>query len=84
MTQKQINEWKEKYGEVYALPVDDKTAYLKMPKMADFKRAFLMPYLLVAMKKFVLMTNIFYLLEKNFRSFSILTMPKLLTKVQLQ
>lgn len=39
-TQKQINEWKEKYGEVYALPVDDKIAYLKMPKMADFKRAF--------------------------------------------
>lgn len=40
MTQKQINEWKEKYGEVYELPVEDKTAYLKLPKMADFKRAF--------------------------------------------
>lgn len=39
-TQKQINEWKEKYGEVYELPVEDKTAYLRMPKMADFKRAF--------------------------------------------
>lgn len=40
MTQKQINEWKEKYGEVYELPVDDKAAFLRMPKMADFKRAF--------------------------------------------
>jgi hypothetical protein len=40
MTTKQINEWKEKYGEVYALPVEDKTAYLRMPSMVDFKRAF--------------------------------------------
>lgn len=40
MTTKQINDWKEKYGEVYELPVEDKVAYLKMPKMADFKRAF--------------------------------------------
>ncbi len=38
--QKQINEWKEKYGEVYELPVEDKTAYLRGPKMTDFKRAF--------------------------------------------
>ena len=38
--QKQINEWKEKYGEVYELPVEDKTAYLRGPKMSDFKRAF--------------------------------------------
>ncbi|AMA48990.1 hypothetical protein [Flavobacterium covae] len=38
--QKQINEWKEKYGGVYELPVEDKTAYLREPKMTDFKRAF--------------------------------------------
>lgn len=41
MTTKQINEWKEKYGEVYELPVEDKVAYLRKPKMGDFKRAFL-------------------------------------------
>jgi len=40
MTQKQINEWKEKYGEVFALPVEDKTAYLRKPNMTDFKQAF--------------------------------------------
>lgn len=38
--EKQIQEWKEKYGSVYALPVEDKTAYLREPKMKDFKRAF--------------------------------------------
>lgn len=37
---KQIQEWKEKYGGVYALPVEDKTAYLREPDMKDFKRAF--------------------------------------------
>jgi len=37
---KQINEWKEKYGSVYELPVEDKVAYLREPKMKDFKRAF--------------------------------------------
>ncbi|MDN3673078.1 hypothetical protein QWY99_08460 [Flavobacterium branchiarum] len=37
---KQIQEWKEKYGSVYALPVEDKTAYLREPSMKDFKRAF--------------------------------------------
>lgn len=40
ITQEQINEWKEKYGGVYELPVEDKTAYLREPKMKDFKRAF--------------------------------------------
>lgn len=30
-TQEQIQEWKQKYGEVTALKVDGKTAYLKMP-----------------------------------------------------
>lgn len=37
---KQINEWKEKYGSVYELPVEDKVAYLREPDMKDFKRAF--------------------------------------------
>lgn len=36
----QINDWKAKYGGVYELPVEDKTAYLREPKMKDFKRAF--------------------------------------------
>lgn len=39
-TQEQIQEWKEKYGGVYELPIEDKSAYLKEPKMQDFKRAF--------------------------------------------
>ena len=39
-TQEQIQEWKDKYGGVYKLPVDDKVAYLREPKMQDFKRAF--------------------------------------------
>lgn len=38
--QEQITEWKEKYGEVYALPIEDKTGYLRKPNMQDFKRAF--------------------------------------------
>lgn len=38
--EKQINEWKEKHGGVYELPVEDKVAYLREPKMKDFKRAF--------------------------------------------
>ena len=37
---KQISEWKEKYGGVYRLPVDDKQAYLREPNMSDYKRAF--------------------------------------------
>lgn len=37
---KQIQEWKEQYGGIYALPVEDKTAYLREPNMKDFKRAF--------------------------------------------
>ncbi len=40
VTQEMINEWKEKHGGVYELPVDDKIAYLREPKMKDFKRAF--------------------------------------------
>lgn len=38
--EKQIQEWKDKYGGVYKLPVEDKVAYLREPKMKDFKRAF--------------------------------------------
>lgn len=40
ITQKQLNEWKEKYGAFYELPVEDKTAFLRPPTMADFKRGF--------------------------------------------
>ena len=36
----QIKVWKEQYGTIYALPIEDKTAYLREPKMKDFKRAF--------------------------------------------
>lgn len=36
----QIKAWKEQYGTIYALPIEDKTAYLREPKMKDFKRAF--------------------------------------------
>jgi len=43
--EKQIAEWKLQYGGVYELPVDDKIAYLREPKMKDFKRGF------VAMQK---------------------------------
>lgn len=43
--EEQIEKWKEEFGEVYVLPVEDKTAYLRMPNMTDFKRAF------VAMQK---------------------------------
>lgn len=45
ITKEQIEAWKKEFGEVYALPVDDKTGYLRGPKMTDYKRAF------VAMKK---------------------------------
>ncbi|MCC9071217.1 hypothetical protein LNQ49_06370 [Flavobacterium sp. F-65] len=38
--QEQINEWKEKYGQIYELPVEDKVAYLREPKMTTFKHAF--------------------------------------------
>jgi hypothetical protein len=40
ITPEQINAWKEQYGDIYALPVEDKTAYLREPKMVDYKRAF--------------------------------------------
>lgn len=39
-TQEQIQEWKDKHGGVYALPVEEKTAYLREPNMNDYKRAF--------------------------------------------
>jgi hypothetical protein len=40
MTTEQINEWKAQYGGVYELPVEDKVAYLREPKVRDFKMAF--------------------------------------------
>jgi len=39
-TAEQVQDWKEKYGGVYELPIEDKSAFLKEPKMQDFKRAF--------------------------------------------
>jgi hypothetical protein len=38
--QVQIDKWKADFGGVYQFPVGDKTAYLRAPKMLDFKRAF--------------------------------------------
>ena len=40
ITDQQITEWKAQYGDVYELPVEDKTVYLRGPKMVDYKRAF--------------------------------------------
>lgn len=40
VSEEQIKDWKEQYGSVFMLPVDDKVAYLRAPKMLDFKRAF--------------------------------------------
>jgi hypothetical protein len=40
INEKQIQEWKETYGDVWKFPVDDKVCYLREPKMQDFKRAF--------------------------------------------
>ncbi|MCS7027365.1 MAG: hypothetical protein NZ519_01245 [Bacteroidia bacterium] len=31
ITEKQIQEWKQKYGEVYAVTVEDKIGYLRKP-----------------------------------------------------
>lgn len=39
-TEKQIKEWKIQYGGVFQFEVEDKTAFLREPKMKDFKRAF--------------------------------------------
>lgn len=39
-TEKQLVELELKYGPLYELPVDDKIAYLREPKMADYKQAF--------------------------------------------
>lgn len=38
--QVQIDNWKAEHGAVYKLPVGDKEAFLREPKMTDFKRAF--------------------------------------------
>jgi hypothetical protein len=40
ITEQQITDWKAQYGDIYELPVEDKTAILRAPKMVDYKRAF--------------------------------------------
>lgn len=40
VSEKQIKEWKEQYGSIFQFDVDDKTCFLREPKMKDFKRAF--------------------------------------------
>jgi hypothetical protein len=40
MTPQELVELKQKYKEVFVLPVDDKTGYLRKPEMIDYKRAF--------------------------------------------
>ena len=40
VTKEQIALWKESYGDLYELPVEDKSIYLRQPKMTDYKRAF--------------------------------------------
>ena len=37
VTPEQIQEWKEKHGDLFELPIDDKVLYLRAPKMVDFK-----------------------------------------------
>jgi len=39
VTPEQIQEWKEKYGDLFELPIEDKILYLRAPKMIDFKAA---------------------------------------------
>lgn len=40
ITEKQKTEWIEQHGGIYEFPVGDKTAFLRSPKMRDYKRAF--------------------------------------------
>lgn len=40
LTNKQLKELEDKHGALYDLPVGDKLAILREPKMADYKRAF--------------------------------------------
>lgn len=37
VTPEQIQEWKDKHGGVYELPIENKIIYLRAPKMVDFK-----------------------------------------------
>lgn len=39
-TKKQIEDWKKEHGGVYALPIEEKIAYLREPNMMDWKRVF--------------------------------------------
>ena len=38
ITEKQLQEWEDQYGDFYELPVGDKVCYLRVPTMLDFKR----------------------------------------------
>lgn len=40
VTKKELSEWEEKYDEIYELPVEDKTGFLRAPNMTDYKMAF--------------------------------------------
>lgn len=40
ITEKQKKEWIDNHGGYYEFPVGDKTAFLRTPKMQDYKRAF--------------------------------------------
>ncbi|MGV0830756.1 hypothetical protein ACTS9D_00855 [Empedobacter brevis] len=39
VTPEQIQEWKDKHGDLFELPIEDKKLYLRAPKMNDFKAA---------------------------------------------
>lgn len=39
-TKDSIEAWKKAHGDIYALPIGDKTAYFRKPTMLDYKRAF--------------------------------------------
>ena len=40
VTKDQIEAWKKKFGEIFAIKVDDKTAYLKKPDRNTLRLAF--------------------------------------------
>ncbi|WP_155845003.1 hypothetical protein [Chryseobacterium daeguense] len=39
--EEKINGWKQQYGGVFELPIDDKICYLREPKIEDYKKAFI-------------------------------------------
>lgn len=38
--QEQIDKWQADHGDIYELPVGDKTGFIRQPKMTDYKRGF--------------------------------------------